>query len=795
MFLVCLGFIPGVNFAIISAAASIINIFLLVIIYLSSRDRQRAHSADGELIRRMYSGERSYGRGKILLFLVFFALCFAVFFEGGDISVDSDSLDHLSFIRRSLESGEILPGDSFYIDGDGKSFDPRKGIWHSALALLTYQSDADPVYLWRMLPSFLSFFVIISFFFFAVELLASTSLAVFAVLILLLFFRGEGLLWFSKIAYSRHIAQAILWAQAGLMLRQLKEYGNDRRTYIFLFLFAFAGAAVHVIFPVLLFLFLAGLYIFVNLPGGNKWKEKYRGLAAVQLAGAAIPLIFRLIFTTGKYNFIHSHRQGILKLTNSLVVIDPLVIVESLGIAVLFAIIISPFYFLVVWKRRRFNAVEILFILPVLLAITPFTATLLENYMGYLYFRILYAAPAACFLSFIISDFIRILFTGRSRMNYRDISFKRRMIKRVAASIVLILFVLFPIRYSGASFSEVRAEIVMGEHDNCGRYATFFDLMNRLIPEHSTILSDPVTSYLISGLTDHFVYVVSAQHESPADLKATERNRRARDVFCTPLRIENNSGWINKEGIDYILFDRKGAAKPDFYRINGCKYISKSICKFRKNPHFKQILQQEDFVLFKVSSDSIGYEPEEYTSVDTLDNDHVSISEKSISVSVGSGVILEAFVINEQVIYSGDSVSGTFWWSLNNNVEFGLPLMWSVRFDTQFPKGVFYRSWYSKQYRRWIERSNDTFYRYTVTNTLKANGRYPDTWKKGEIVRQGFSFELPEELKPGNYRVRVKVRPRSYLPNRKLSDYLSNKDSRHGVFIKDILVRKSVGKH
>ncbi len=788
--LVCLGFIPGIDFADISIIGTGINILLLMLVYFRSRTRLDVGRRDSELIKRMYGSKSGNKRGKLFLLIILFAFCFTFFFGSGDISIDGDSLDHLSFIRRALESEKILPGDSFYITGDGKSFDPRKGIWHSAVALLTFQADVTSVYMWKMLPSFLSFFVVVSFLFFACELLDSFPMVLFAAFMFMLFFRGEGMMWFTKVAYSRHIAQGVLWVEIGLMLRQLRKYERDKGNYILLFFAAFTGTAIHIVFPALLFVFLAGLFLFVHLPGGKMWKEKYWSLTGIQLAGVAIPLVFRLFFATREYNFIHIHKQGIFEITQWFSIVDPLEIIASLGIAALFAIFIAPFYFLIVWKRKEFKVVEIFYILPVLFVITPFFSTILQKYMGYLYFRILYAAPLYCFLAFVISDFVGILFTGRSRMNYGDISIKAGVLKRIAALTVLGLFIFFPVRYTAASLFKETDGIIKGKQYQCERYQRFFKIMNRLVPPHSVILSDPVTSYIISGLTDHFVYVVSAQHEPPSDLMALERNRRVRDILCTLLPVDGNIDWLEKEGIDYIVVDKKGAEISDFYRINGCEYIGQSIGKLQESLYFKQILEYSDFILFELSYDTD--KAQQVSSFATLyDNNRKVLPENSIPVEVGSGVVLEAFTINKNVISAGDTVSGSFWWSLKKNFEFGVPLMWTVRFDTDYPKGALYRPWYSKQYRRRVERSKGVFYRFTVSSCLKGEGSYPDIWKVGEIVKQDFSFILPEEMQAGNYRIRVRTWNGSYLPNRNLSDYLLNNDSIQGEFIRDIFIVKS----
>ena len=240
--------------------------------------------------------------------------------------------------------------------------------------------------------------------------------------------------------------------------------------------------------------------------------------------------------------------------------------------------------------------------------------------------------------------------------------------------------------------------------------------------------------------------------------------------------------------------DKKRPVLPDFYEINGCEYISKSLGNFKKSPCFKQIMEYNDFILFKLNCASGIEESTALPSAAVQDTNQVYLPDNAIPVNVGSGVVLEAFSINNEVISPGDTVTGSFWWSLENDYKFGLPLMWTIRFDTDYTKGAFYRKWYGKQYRRMVERSNNTFYRFTVSKPLKGEGSYPDIWKVGEIVNQKFTFMLPEVINPGNFRIRIKVWAKSYLPNRILSDYMSNDDSVQGEFIRDIFIVKSTEK-
>jgi hypothetical protein len=112
--------------------------------------------------------------------------------------------------------------------------------------------------------------------------------------------------------------------------------------------------------------------------------------------------------------------------------------------------------------------------------------------------------------------------------------------------------------------------------------------------------------------------------------------------------------------------------------------------------------------------------------------------------------------------------------------EFGFPLILTIRFDTEFPKGSFYRPWYGKQYRRTIERMNKEFYRYTFSTELKSGDIYPEFWTNAHVMRQDFSFVIPAAMSEGEYEIRMKVWRKAYLENRRLADYFSNDDSKQG---------------
>ncbi len=775
------GFIPGVSLGVIRIIAVSIDLLLLLAFFVVRTGFKRKKQWSG-----LYGAEEARETAdswRLAAFPALFMLLFILFFDSGNISYQEDSPDHLSFVSRCVESGEILPGDSFYSEGDGVSPDPRKGLWHSAMALMAIQGDVSAEYLWKMMPSLLVFFAIITFSFFALQILGSPSLALLSVLMLLFFGRGDSLAWFTKISYGRHMVQLIVWGQAGLIIWWLGS--NRPKAFLsFIFLIAFAGVAVHAVYILLIFTILAGFFIYTFLPGAPDWRGGLVKIVLATATGSAVPAAARYFLTGGDFNYIHTHEQGVLRLTESLHVVDPLEIVNSMGMAALAGIIILPIYLLAAGRGRKMRLVEVLYLIPVLAVVIPPIATLMERYIGYLHYRILFAAPLMCFLSFAVTDMVRIVITARSRTNPgRQVSRFSALARRVAAAVGIAVFILYPVRFQAGPAQQKTARVLAGKDQEPERYRKAFEAVDGMIPDHSTILSDPLTSYYISGLTGHYVYLVPAQHESPSDLKALKRNMRARDFFCTTNHGKEYSAWLDVEGIDYVLIDRMTVPVSDYYGISGCHCLNRTAAWLEESAAFTRIFEGGYFELFKINRKKSNGPAN--TSAPTGDSSLAEVvfrSEEDLKLQV------ERFSFLNGVVSAGDSIRGEVWLKTREKIRFDLPLMMTIRLDTDFPKGDFYRPWYGKQYRRFMERKNNEFYRFTHSEMLRSGCTYPESWEALESVRSEFVFFLPSSMKEGVYQVRIDFWKKRYLPVRTISDYFRNEDSRHGELVGTVYI-------
>ena len=793
-----LGFVPGISYREIAIAGFIANVAMLFLIGSGGGRRERKKSS-GSILARDLKENPSY-RMRIAVALLLFVICFVFFYGSGETRWDSDALDHISYVRRSLDSGELFPGDSYYRNGDGVGFDPRKGIWHPMMALWAYQGEVPPDMLWCRLPSFIAFFALAFFFFFVVTVTGRTFLAPVALLLFLLFYRGEGIVWLVKSGFGRNLAQVALWGGMTFLIRYAETGRKDLLFWIFVSVFI--GTACHLVFALnMAVTCLALLLYIVFFRYGRSWLG--RGLTAMTItaAAAAVPLALRAAFTSRHFNLIHTHRQGMLILNERLALVDPVELLARLGPAFLFALLLMPFFVWAADGGERKKLTWMLFFVPVLLVLNPFSGGMLERTLGYLHYRILYAAPLFCYLGLALAGLFRVMITGRGEGGCNaGIALKMGRVRkrtgngmggralrigsRLLAAFLLVLFLLYPLRQSLRRTQHTVEGILGGGAKDAGVGAVLSERLGSIIPNRSVIASDPRTSYIISAFTDHFVTITLDQHCSPVDTTAMRRLRETRNLFSAAVPFSKSAVWILKEGVDYLLVNTGCLQTTDFFATVPAGGNELAYEKFKRcEKYLEEILSFDGYHLFRMDREALASGEGLHCSDSTGDalECMIGMEREALPVTASDGVILERIVAVQGEIAPGDTLRGRFCWSTDREIEFGLPFEWTIRMDAEFPKGPFYRHWYGKQYRRHIERDADTFYRFTYSGRLASGNEQPDQWDPGRSVRQDFAIPVTEWLREGSYVMRVSLRRMSYLPNRTIGDYFLNEDSFCGV--------------
>jgi hypothetical protein len=780
---VCAGFLPGVTYRIISPLAASLVCLVALIDRMRSAKREPYVASGVDERGPVLSGR--FGGLAFLVAALCFGLCFTFFYGSGDVALNTDSLDHISYIRRSIESGRLFPVDSFYGGGDGASFDVRKGLWHPVLSLWAYQSHVAPDLLWRLLPSFLSFFALSSFLFFGIELLGSGGYAVLGLAFMLLFYGGEGVRWFTKIGFSRNIMQVLFWVNAAFLLRYYRL--KDTKYLAAVFLVSATACAFHVVYALLVGALLLGFVCYGvlakrgSLGSGAMWRS-----LLVVAAALSLPLAARAHAFGAVLNHIHTHRQGMLILSRRLAIVDPAELAMREGLVFFYALVLVPFYFLVAPRPRR-GLVFALTIVPALIVCNPLIAPLIEYRIGYLHYRILDAAPLMFYCALIVGGLVRVLFGGGPLFRGRALG------RRAAALIGIAVFLYYPARAAVRQFRDSVATIASRSGGTPARYRSFMMVLQRRLPDHSVIVSDPLTSYVISGLTDHFVVVTLDQHGSPADPAALERLHAVRDILSPVVPLAESFPWLTRWKADYVLLNMELPPGADFFGTVVTEGLPLTAEKLRScRRALDETIAEGGFTLFAVRRDSLASRSDwcEVPLVRSLPCEDGEPPTRGIG-GAGCGIMLEAVSIGAGEIAAGDTLRCSLCWLAPDTVSFGLPLDVTIRIDTDFPKGRWYRPWYGKQYRRIAERRRGVFYRCTWHMRLLSGFSFPEQWIAGVPVRQDVALAIPRRMAPGRYDLRVKIRRATYLPNRRIADYLSNRDSLQGMRAGTIVVSEA----
>ncbi len=798
----CAGFVPGVSYRAIGIVASALAIALAFFARMvrtpapdDSKPRGRGGAPNGSPRARW---------NVVLAGGVLLGACVAVFSGTGEMGWNTDSLDHVSFVSRSVESSALFPRDSYYREGDGNSVDPRKGLWHPVLSLWTYQAHAPAGRVWRDVPAFLSFFAICAFLFYAMQLCGSTGCAALSLGLFLLFHGGEGITWLTKVGFSRNVAQIALWIDLAFLFAY---YRTGRRTYLVAgAILACVGTAFHVVFAMLLGVSLAGIFLYVTLlRSGAAWRGAFWRSVPLQLAGMAVPLAIRAPGATASFNAIHTHMQGMLVFSSNLAIVDPAELVTRYGLVFFFALLAAPFFPLVAgWTGRR-GLVFTLFIVPVIIALDPLVAAALERHIGYLHYRILDAAPIIVMLALVVGGLAELFVRGGTASRgetrrARPLLSARGTANRLVAAALLATFVAFPLRNALPRFAESVRALAEKPSPISPSYASLAAALDEKIPDRSVIASDPMTSYILSAYTDHFVTVILDQHCSPADTTAMERLRETRNLMSPAIPLSASRGWLDRAGADYVLVNANLPERADFFDSFMPGYASETREKFLGCPSYCTIvLDRDGFYLFKLrrgvfaegecAAARMGAVPCAASGERSGDGE----TGFEAGTEAGEGISLVELTVDNYLLRSGDTVTGHVCWKAPRKESFDLPLDVVIRIDAAFPRGALYRDWYGKQYRRIIERRGGAYYRFTWRRRLMSGPAYPDMWEEGRVVRQDFSLPLPASIAAGPFEVRVKVIRATYLENRRIADYLSNDDSLQGVPVGMVYLREKSG--
>jgi hypothetical protein len=713
---------------------------------------------------------------------------FLGFQSGGQLGLVSDAPDHIACIREMVDQDRILPRTTFHIDGDGAAVDARKGFFHVALAVLAALSHVDPARMWALIPGMLIPLALIVFHTFARRLLRSEGTALFATFLALICYGEVTQGMFPRLAYGSHMGIVVAWATLAMALEYVLQ-PTARRALWLLAAGGFAATATHAFAPALI-VFALGAYLvaMLLLRGVQHPALRRLGMALlVILAGCVLPLLWRLIFTHGPANPIHTHRQGILSLGPSFYVIMPLEWGRLLTVTGFGGIALSLF----LWRRARDDDAVLylatLSIAPLLVVANPVVVPLLEPFLGYLVARFVMAVPFLMVLAYM---------ARRMGESFLELNSARRVVASLLFYVFMICL-LFPRLESFARSHSAATQEGLRERS----VLIWEDLMARLdseIASPKVILSDPLTSYAIPALTRHYVVSVLHQHGSPSDTLALARLTACRDVLSPYLGAGEKARLCRRFAVDCVLVNCRQPRTRDYFACSVGPNLSlaQKEALDAETALFRKIWNLgTDGALYRVRRENLdalagvvmpghsrpaGRATEEL--IQGILRRELPVDANPADTDTVAGITLSGVAMDTTLVSRGERVGMTLYWQRVGEPS-AFPLQVHVRLETTAPRGPLWTLHLSKVHRILQQVRTGLRYRNRRVHVPLQGMFGVQRWPADRYVVDRMAITIPEDAAAGEYQVKVMWEERTFLPNHHISHFLSDWDSYDGQIV------------
>lgn len=689
---------------------------------------------------------------------------------GTPLSVYSDSPDHIATIRRMLASGDAFPADAFFRDAGAAGVDPRKGLWHAGVALISKLAGADPLIAWQLLPALLAPLFVLNAAAFAWLIGGPAAAAVGAWALLLTYGTSLASPVLREAAFATKLADQLALATFAAVIADVERPGRGAR--LAAIGLALGAIAAHVFaaleFGVAFAAFGVGL-----LARERRFGGRVRRLTATALAigAAALPyLLWRARASYAPVNVIHLEPQGLMTLWPGAVIVMPGMLWDWMG--VMWVLIPLSWW---AWARASARP-AVLFLLTTTLAVfallfLPPLVAVLQPKLGYLLMRFVWLVPLSAAFAFALPSLVRAVRDRRGAARWR-----------AALGLAGVALLLKPAVLDAALvFRSPHWVSVPEAGASITGWSDALAWMDRRLPEGTVVLSDPATSYSVPMMTRHHVATLVDQHSSPNDPHALERILDARDALDPYGTWARTREVIERYGVTAIaLNDRFPAPLRLDYWAPDPEWYAAARARFDAQPEaFSKAFDVAGFVVYEVrraALDTLGAPAVPRPFVRPWD----PANEREAAGSDATMPAVQAFRLERERAAPGDTLHGTIEWRAARALAPGAYRV-AVRFDRDLPGGFTPPAWCAKPARKLIEIARHERYRFRVDH-LPAHGAYGvDLWRPSEVVRDSFSFEVPAYAADGDYRVQVRMLRPPHYANYRLSDYFFDTDYYSGA--------------
>jgi len=698
---------------------------------------------------------------------------------GTPLGYITDSPDHIGTVRRMLASGDPFPTDAFFKDAGRAGEDPRKGLWHPEVALVSALSATDPVVTWRWLPVALVPLFVLNVA--ALGLLAAGRRgAALAAWMLLLTYGGSfANQYLREAVFSTKLGDQLTIATAVALLADLER--RERGTRRAAVLLALAAVTVHVWTAVAMTFAFGGLALgLIAVERGPGVRTRRLVATGLTMALAAAPwLAWRVWRQYAPVNPIHTAPQGMLAIVGSVSVMNAGVLWDWLG----------PWWVLVpiavpaLWRAGR-ERVAVLYlattpIVAGLLLFFPPLVALLRPRLGYLLLRTVWMIPLAAILAWLV-----IALWDRARHG------PGRALAR--AGLVAVALVSLPgLAAMAGALLHAPARIAAERDRSPLLWADALRWMDHGLPAGSVVLTDPITAYSIPMFTCHYVTLLLDQHSSPDDPHAVDRIVDARDALDPYGSWSTTRAVVSRYHADVIALNDRFVDRPVLtYWAPAHDWFTAARARFDAAPAaFERVYDHDGFVVYRIRPAALDTlatpaRPRPFVTIATA-------GRVAGARAMGGGLpSLVRIGIAPTTAAPGDTVRGRLDWRVSAPLPRGSYLV-SVRFDRALPGGFEPPRPVGKPVRKLIEKLDRERYRFRADH-LPVGGDYGvDLWRPDEVVADSFAVTIPADAASGDWRVRVRFISQAPYPNYRLSDYFFDDDYYAGPVVGGVRIARA----
>ncbi len=723
--------------------------------------------------------------GVLILLLVMACACFLIFYGGDPVFLTGDSPDHIAWLSAVSRTGEAFPEQFYYRDGGMLTRDIRKGMMHAlcgSINALTGNGDAYPV--WPVVSAIGAVSMMLALYCAGLALFDSGFAGLVAVFLFLFVYRG-GLGDYHLASAATGYFMGRAYYIAVLMILPVFLRSGDRRLLTILLAASLAATGTHVAhFVTLIFMTSVVSLLFPYLRKRNQPVPGRRLriflLPALILAVNLPYLLLRYFRDYSPANPVHTHTQGVMYLTERFFTLNPVIFLQEAGYTGLLALAAIP----ILWKiAKRDDTLRLLFTLQIayyILVFTPFLFPLLHEKLSYLLIRMEFVVPSLVVGAFLVKTMWDRLSGGRREIGRPALT---------AGWLAVILFAILPALFSIRAFAYSPGKYEKLRSFSSLELSDLYGYINDNLEDGKTILSDPITSFSIPAFTRQYVVCPYDQHSSPNDSTAIERLVDCRSVFSPLSPLSLIAGIMKKYGADYILVNaRIHPSIGTMYWRAGRGECNALAGRLESAPGaFEKIFDNESVVLFRYDGDRFAQLSSAAPQPPYIGNE-LTIEELSGSPDSGTtGIAISRFETESPVVKRGERFNAVIYWVLRESVPFGSYVA-HIRFDTDFRKNAVYSGWYGKIYRKILEMTKKTRYRFRADHQPFGGIFPPDVWPPAREIADGISIKVPLDAAPGEYTVSVRMAQKPQYPNYYPGDILTDDDYFSGEPVGKIVV-------